>query len=283
MITISGGLSTAANSTLPGDLLHPIKVNINERVKAILASGTENEADLALELMNERLSETELLVQNSDLKTEVVAQVEARFDEQAAKLRALIEKAQAEGKTEVAAKLSANLNAMLQVHDQVIAQLREKLAGVDPTNIENVQAKIKAEIKNADDISVRIETKVKADESNATSTPPIVKPRVVEEAARAKLAAVQSKIDEAARFIENKKSSVSAEAAARAEAKLAEARALVIQGQAKLEAGAFGEAFVLFQKAHVTAQSAKLQLEVSKRLKIEINDDKDEVRRGNSK
>src|SRR3989344_6061514 len=256
IITLSGGISAGAAGSLPGDLLHPIKINVNERVKAALAVGPEAEADLALKLMDERLQETEQLAVKADLKTELVAKVDERFTIQADKLKGLIARFEAEGKSEVAAKLSANLNALLKVHEQILAQLREKLAGIDPANLDKIQTRIRAEIKNAEDINVRVETRVKAGDQSATSTKPDIEHRA-EAAARAKLAAAENKIAEVERFLNAKKDQVTAESWNRASAKLDEAKNLVVQGQAKLETKAFVEAFRLFQKAHETGRKNK--------------------------
>ena len=276
IITLSGGISAGANNSLPGDLLYPVKVSINERVKAAVAVSSESEADLALKLMDERLQETEQLATKSDLKAELVAQVDERFTVQADKLKDLIGKFEAEGKTEVVAKLTANLSALLRVHDQVLSQLREKLANIDPANIDKIQAKIKAEIKNADDINVRVETKVKNDADNATSTEPSTEHPRIEAAAKAKLEAAQHKIAEVDRFLNAQKDRVTEESWNRANAKLGEAKNLVAQGKVKLEAKAYAEAFRLFQQAHITAQSAKLHLVIEHRLEINIPDRRDD-------
>ncbi|MEK9148155.1 MAG: hypothetical protein AAB650_01845, partial [Patescibacteria group bacterium] len=43
-IATSGGISLAAEGALPGDLLYPIKVSVNEEVRAVLAVSLESQA-----------------------------------------------------------------------------------------------------------------------------------------------------------------------------------------------------------------------------------------------
>jgi len=276
IIAISGGASAAAQNSLPGDVLHPVKIHVNERVRAMLAASDEAKADLALKLMDTRLQETERLAADADLSAELRARVEERFDAQAERLSALAEKFEAEGRTELSAKFSAHLDAMLSVHDRVLSQLEEKLQGVNPEELEKIRANIKAKIKRADGIRVKVETKVKTDEQDKDHPSVNVQ---AEAAAKAKMEATLHKIDEVSAFITAKKDSVTAESAAKAEAKLAAARGLVAEGQMKLEAKAYGEAFALFLKAHMVAQSAKLELNLEHRLKIDIkaNDDDDDA------
>ena len=72
------------------------------------------------------------------------------------------------------------------------------------------------------------------------------------------------------KFIETKKTSVSTEATAQAEAELEIAQKAIVEGQTKLEAKTYGEARQLFQRAVRIAQEAKLLLNANESLKVEV-------------
>ena len=56
-----GGTSFAAQSSLPGDVLYPVKIHVNEAVRSSLTFSTASKASLETELAEARLKETEEL------------------------------------------------------------------------------------------------------------------------------------------------------------------------------------------------------------------------------
>ena len=61
--------------------------------------------------------------------------------------------------------------------------------------------------------------------------------------------------------------------AAEAEGRLKTARQAIDEGKAKMEAEAFGEAFSSFQKASRLAKEAKVLVQTSKLLELDIGED----------
>lgn len=84
MLVLSGGAVVfVANHSLPGDVLYPLKTNVNEAVvRAFHETSSASTADYEVDLVNERLVEAEKLNQDSPLtldqktvlKTQVMAQ-----------------------------------------------------------------------------------------------------------------------------------------------------------------------------------------------------------------
>lgn len=91
-----------------------------------------------------------------------------------------------------------------------------------------------------------------------------------QEAAEGALKSAEHKIKEVEEFIENKKDDIMAASLVQAEAKIKAAQDIVVQGKAKIDAGARGEAFILFKKAHRTAQEAKLLVELEHELNVSV-------------
>lgn len=57
----TGGTSLAAQGALPGELLYPVKVHVNENFRSTLALGVDAKAKLQMELLAERIKEAEEL------------------------------------------------------------------------------------------------------------------------------------------------------------------------------------------------------------------------------
>lgn len=72
LLIVGSSVSAAASKALPGDLLYPIKIGINERARLFLASDAQEEAKIHTELVTKRLNEiAELKAEGKlDAKTE---------------------------------------------------------------------------------------------------------------------------------------------------------------------------------------------------------------------
>ncbi|NDK09924.1 hypothetical protein GW846_04040 [Candidatus Gracilibacteria bacterium] len=66
-LIFAGGASFAANSSLPGDILYPIKIHVNENVESAFTVGAENEAELQVERIEERIQERNRLAAKGKL------------------------------------------------------------------------------------------------------------------------------------------------------------------------------------------------------------------------
>jgi hypothetical protein len=61
LVSATGGTSIVANSSVPGNLLYPVKINLNEKVETFTAISSEAKAVVEAKHINERLSEAEIL------------------------------------------------------------------------------------------------------------------------------------------------------------------------------------------------------------------------------
>ena len=67
VVIVSGGLGVLAGKALPGNLLYPVKININENIESLTAISPESKAEVSLKQLNERLVEADTLKLNNDL------------------------------------------------------------------------------------------------------------------------------------------------------------------------------------------------------------------------
>lgn len=257
-LVVGGGASVAAENALPGDLLYSIKVNVNEEVKTFFAFSEEAKAKAEAKIAEERLEEAAKLVAESRLNAETRAQIEVNFEKSADRVEARVEKMKAEGKTRAALEVTSDFEAALEAHERILGRLIEINSDIQ-AHIVSIRAKVELRLRAVE------EDKEKTEEDVREQSGPEVKA-----AAEGKFNASTNKIAEVRAFIGQAKTSIGTEATAQAEAKLKVAESTVAEGRAKFEAGAYGEAFILFQEAHKVAQEAKLMVKTQQELKLEI-------------
>ena len=245
-----GSASVAAQQALPQDILYPIKININEKVRSALAFSPEAKAEIEVELAEKRVEEAEQLAAEGRLTKAAQAQVEQNFDRHAAKIKEKIEQFSAQGKAEKALELASNLEASLKAHEQILNQLSLKKGN---ENVKKLALEVKTKSEEAGDWRAEEESKIKTGVD-------------VKAAVLGRLKAVQNKIEEVEKFID--KAKVSAEVKTMAEDKLKIAKDLKDKVEVQIEAQEYNEAFLSLAEAHRLAQEAKLTITAEQRFKI---------------
>lgn len=240
LLLLGGGVSYAADGTLPGDALYPVKINVNEALSQALTFRDASEAKLQADLADRRASEAEELAARGELSPEIRADLEARFRDHLAKLEGKVADL---GDDVATAQIAADLDASVRARAGVIAALSGDASGETKS--------FAARLGDAAHGIGRLGDKAEA-RLAASSTPDVAA------AASGKKGAAENKIDEATRFVESARATVSTSTAADADAELAAARALVAKGDVKLAAGEYAAAFSLYQQAADVAQAAKL-------------------------
>lgn len=247
LLVSSGGTAMAAETALPGDLLYPVKVRINEPVRSAVTFTAEAKARWSARRVERRLDEAEQLIAagrwNAETETALAASVQVqsqRAVEQQDQLRA-------GGKAQAAAVVSSQLEASLQAHQQVIERL-QLTAGTDGTSDSALDVAVAAALDATAALRSAAETEVSGSPS-------------VQAAAKGRRKAAAHKIEEVERFLGRKRAGTEIEADAAAQARLEDARQILVAGEAELEAEVFGDAFTSFQQSQRAAQEAKILLE----------------------
>ncbi|OGF82091.1 hypothetical protein A2924_03090 [Candidatus Giovannonibacteria bacterium RIFCSPLOWO2_01_FULL_44_16] len=240
-LAISFGTGAAAEYSLPGDMLYPVKIRINEEARAVLSFSDESKADWELERSDRRLTEAEKLASSGGFNDEIRLKIEANFEAQADKVNKRISKFESEGKTEAAADLSSNFEVSLKAHEQILSKL-------DGEEVDKFLPKIKAKQNIAAGQRRDAESKISGEKKVDIKT-----------AAEGKLRAAENKLAE-----------VGVDVVAGANARLSSAESILAEGKVKMEEGEYGKAFILFQSALRVAQEAKLLISAEGRLKIDL-------------
>ena len=127
LAVVGGSTAYAAEGTVPGDLLYPVKVSVNERVIAALAVSPETKATVHARLVERRMEEAETLAARGALTTEVKEELETNLEGHAQVIEdsvALVE----EEDPVAAADISARFESSLSAHSALIARLGDRAA-----------------------------------------------------------------------------------------------------------------------------------------------------------
>ena len=123
LLVLGGGTAFAAERSLPTEALYPIKIQVNERVRATLTPTSEGKAKWQARVAERRLEEAEKLALKKKFSGETQAQIELNFDEQAKIVQEKIARLKAEGNIEAAVELANSFQASLKAHEAILTQL----------------------------------------------------------------------------------------------------------------------------------------------------------------
>lgn len=122
VVLIGGSIATAAERSLPGDMLYGLKVNVNEEVRSAVTLSSESEAAWEVQRASRRLREAEKLATLGRLDVDTLATLEARFEKHA---EASALEAEKSDDAVVKAAVHADIEATFEAHDAVIRTLIE--------------------------------------------------------------------------------------------------------------------------------------------------------------
>ena len=269
-LLVSGGASMAAEQSLPGDALYPIKVGVNEEVRGWATISDESKAKWDTRRAERRLEETEKLASEGRLNAEARAEVKTNFESHAEDFEKRVGKIEAKKKIKASLEARSNFEAALNAHERVLTQIfedaKENDRGDDKKSKEDIRVHIqpilldvRAKLHTATEARSDAEAKVSA-ETNGE----------FKEAAEGKLKAAENKIQEVRDFLTRIKTSISAESHARAEAELKSAEEVLIIAKGEINVENYGQAFSNLQKAMSIAQEAKLIATAEEKIKLDV-------------
>lgn len=119
-LVVSTGVAFAAEGSIPGDWLYPLKVDVFERVRGRFIFTPEERAQWEATRAMRRLEEAEWLAAHQDLTDETWLQLHGNFVQHVVEAEYYIGQLADRGKRAAAADLSADLDAQLQAHRSVL-------------------------------------------------------------------------------------------------------------------------------------------------------------------
>lgn len=126
---VGGGIGVVAEKALPTDPLYGFKVGVNENIRSAFAVGATAQANWDIEAANRRLDEAERLAAEGSLDAKTSADIASNFEAHVSSIKNEITKLRADKDFTAAAKATSDLEAVLKLHAQSLAQLNARSAG----------------------------------------------------------------------------------------------------------------------------------------------------------
>lgn len=234
-LMIGGGTTLAAEYAIPGDLLYPVKTEVNENLKGALALGGAAEGRLQARLVQERLLEAEELAAKGRLTAEAATSLSARIKEHfdtAAEMAA-------EGDIDSSAAVQASLEGSLRGSFATLTALNASVPG-------NNAASLLTHIRTHADIASRAQADVVVDAES-------------EKGVKDTLDHAERILERAKDAVEDARDSLSAEAHARIEAGYKDAVSAHAEAKARVGQEAHLDAYRSAQRAIREATEALTQ------------------------
>ncbi len=124
-VLVGTGTASAAQGSLPGDLLYPVKISVNERVEAALAPTVAAKAQVQVAQASRRVEEAQVLAQQGRLDATTTATLADNFDEHAQEAQDLAQKAEGDDPGAVA-EVKAQLSSSLLAQGAILAKLGDE-------------------------------------------------------------------------------------------------------------------------------------------------------------
>lgn len=122
VVLVGAGTASAAQGALPGDLLYPVKISVNEQVEVALARTGAQRADVAVRHAERRVNEAQALAASGRLTAEVAEDLAARLESQADLAVALADSLEREDPGS-ASEVKVRLFSSLAVNGAILATL----------------------------------------------------------------------------------------------------------------------------------------------------------------
>ena len=271
LFATGGGVAFAAEGSLPGDVLYPVKVGVVEKVEGALAVTAEAKANFEITLANRRLTEAETLATKGRLSPDEADELAARFTADTenaandiASVRARNPGGAAVAETKLSAVLSTHADILGQVSASSSARARLESAIALQTAAHGVSALATARASAPSTASSGAVSGT-ATGAPVSSSSPEPKPAV-----NALKKAAEHSQTEASSTLEAlvKSGGIPSDVQADAEASLAASAMALTEGDAAFSSGNFDEAYAKYQAALSDSEALTLRLRASASLKI---------------
>ena len=125
VLLVGAGTSFAAEGSLPGDRLYPVKIHVNENVRAAITVSDHARGEWEGKRATRRLKEAERLDAKGRLDAPARADMKARVDVQAKAFEARAERIREKQGSQSAFELHANFESSLKAHEAILKKLSE--------------------------------------------------------------------------------------------------------------------------------------------------------------
>jgi hypothetical protein len=158
-VIVSGGVAVGAENALPGDILYPVKIGVNEEVRGWLIVSEQSKADWEVRRVERRLEEAEELTADSSLNIENREKIEANFEAHADRVKKRIEKFEGKENFKSAVDISSKFEASLKAHQEILNKLSGEAREDVKKEVKPIQVRVKSKADNFSETRKRIQIK----------------------------------------------------------------------------------------------------------------------------
>ncbi len=142
ILIMGAGISFAAENSLPGDFLYPVKIHVNEPVETALSVSPKSQADLNANLAQRRLKEAEQLLSQGKLSPQVKESLSNNFKTHSDSFNREVAKLKEQNDTKDADQAESDFEDNLKSHEAIMGSL-----GLENALKQNVEASSTATTK----------------------------------------------------------------------------------------------------------------------------------------
>lgn len=139
-LLMGGSASFAAENTVPGEVLYPVKVHVNETVRGTFAVTPKAKAEWEVRLVERRLEEVEELATDTDVSEEVRQIASANLGVYTERVHGRIAKFEEDEDSDDAILTAGELADLFRAHEEVLVGLNTQVAGAVATSTGAVMA-----------------------------------------------------------------------------------------------------------------------------------------------
>lgn len=260
-----GGISLAAEGTMPGDTLYLMKVEVNERIRGWAALTSEADAEWGTRRTERRLEEVEKLAAEGKLDAKLSVEIETRLAAHTKEAADQIAALRNNNKIEAAADASSRFETSLSAHQRILERVAVEHAGAE-TNMQVILNNVRAAANTVAQVRSNTEVEllnISEDSDAAVNARLRVSAESRQKIAETTLASVRAYLDST--------TSLDEEAKIKAAAQVKVAENVLSEGKTQFENKVYGKAFAAFQKSVRIAQEARLLVRARQTLKISVD------------
>lgn len=150
LFLLGASTSFAAEGTLPGDALYPVKIHVNENVESTFSFGSKAMAETEAKHALKRLAEAEQLASVGKLDATTTEQIHQNFTQEVAAIRLHLDALKQKGDVREAAEVSTHFKGKLHDHGSAFGILSDAASTTNP-GIIKIHQSIEDEINDTQD------------------------------------------------------------------------------------------------------------------------------------
>ncbi len=144
LLILGGGTGIVAENSLPGDILYPVKINVNEKLESVLAVTAKGDAEVSVRQAAERLSEAEKLKDKGNLSAEQSISLKNSFLSEIGSVNKNLQKIKEKGDSKSVNQINSELEKEINEHSNIVATLGIKDDDIDKEDEDSQKEGIKS-------------------------------------------------------------------------------------------------------------------------------------------